>query len=45
VEAVASRLTYLELNVNQELMNRFSAARFIPHTDHTRFPSVPVFHA
>jgi uncharacterized 2Fe-2S/4Fe-4S cluster protein (DUF4445 family) len=45
VEAVAGRLTYLELNVNQELMNRFSAARFIPHTDHTRFPSVPVFHS
>ncbi len=45
VEAIADKLTYLELNVNQALMNRFSAARFIPHTDHTRFPSVPVFHA
>ena len=45
VEAVADKLTYLELNVNQALMNRFSAARFIPHTDHARFPSVPVFHA
>jgi uncharacterized 2Fe-2S/4Fe-4S cluster protein (DUF4445 family) len=45
VEAVADKLTYLELNVNQALMNRFSAARFIPHTDHSRFPSVPVFHA
>jgi uncharacterized 2Fe-2S/4Fe-4S cluster protein (DUF4445 family) len=44
VEAVTERLTYLELNVNQALMNRFSAARFIPHTDHARFPSVPVFH-
>lgn len=44
VEAVVKRLTYLELNVNQALMNRFSAARFIPHTDHARFPSVPVFH-
>lgn len=43
VEAVADKLTYIELNVNQALMNRFSAARFIPHTDHTRFPSVPVF--
>ena len=41
VEAVADRLTYLELNVNQALMNRFSAARFIPHTDAGRFPSVP----
>ncbi|MFH1059241.1 MAG: ASKHA domain-containing protein, partial [Pseudomonadota bacterium] len=45
VEAVTDKLTYLELNVNQALMNRFSAARFIPHTDRTRFPSVPVFHA
>ncbi|MBU2550269.1 MAG: DUF4445 domain-containing protein [Proteobacteria bacterium] len=34
------RLTYLEMNVNQELMNRFSAARFFPHTDRWRFPSV-----
>ncbi len=45
VEEIVERLTYLELNVNQALMNRFSAARFIPHTDHGRFPSVPVFHA
>jgi uncharacterized 2Fe-2S/4Fe-4S cluster protein (DUF4445 family) len=44
VEAVTDRLTYLELNVNQALMNRFSAARFIPHTEAGRFPSVPVFH-
>jgi uncharacterized 2Fe-2S/4Fe-4S cluster protein (DUF4445 family) len=44
VEAVVDRLTYLELNVNQALMNRFSAARFIPHTDPSRFPSVPIFH-
>jgi uncharacterized 2Fe-2S/4Fe-4S cluster protein (DUF4445 family) len=34
------QLTYLEMNVNQDLMNRFSAARFIPHTDRERFPSV-----
>jgi hypothetical protein len=32
------------LNVNQALMNRFSAARFIPHTETSRFPSVPVWH-
>ncbi|MEW6264197.1 MAG: ASKHA domain-containing protein [Thermodesulfobacteriota bacterium] len=34
------RLTYLEMNVNQDLMNRFSAARFLPHTDRRLFPSV-----
>ncbi|ADK85782.1 iron-sulfur cluster binding protein [Desulfarculus baarsii DSM 2075] len=44
VEAVTDKLTYLELNVNQMLMNRFSAARFIPHTDASRFPSVPAYH-
>jgi uncharacterized 2Fe-2S/4Fe-4S cluster protein (DUF4445 family) len=37
------KITYLELNVNQEFMLRFSGSRFIPHTDHTLFSSVPVF--
>jgi uncharacterized 2Fe-2S/4Fe-4S cluster protein (DUF4445 family) len=41
--SVAKKITYLELNVNQEFMIRFSGCRFIPHTDHTLFPSVPVF--
>ena len=40
---IAGKITYIELNVNQAFMNRFSAARFIPHTDRSRFPSVPVF--
>lgn len=44
VDAIVDKLTYLELNVNQMLMNRFSAARFIPHTDTSRFPSVPAYH-
>lgn len=37
------KITYIELNVNQEFMIRFSGARFIPHTDHRLFPSVPYF--
>jgi uncharacterized 2Fe-2S/4Fe-4S cluster protein (DUF4445 family) len=37
---IAGRITYLELNVNQEFMNRFSAAKFYPHTDISRFPGV-----
>ncbi|MBN2126622.1 MAG: DUF4445 domain-containing protein [Deltaproteobacteria bacterium] len=37
---VRDRITYVELNVNQEFMNRFSAAKFIPHTDRSLFPSV-----
>jgi len=39
---IRDRITYLELNVNQELMNRFSAARFLPHTEPSLFPSVRV---
>lgn len=42
-EHIVSSITYLELNVNQEFMIRFSGARFIPHTDPSLFPSVPVF--
>lgn len=40
IDTISNRVTYLELNVNQEFMTRFSAARFLPHTDLTRFPSV-----
>lgn len=40
---IVSRITYVELNVNQEFMLRFSGARFIPHTDPSIFPSVPLF--
>jgi uncharacterized 2Fe-2S/4Fe-4S cluster protein (DUF4445 family) len=40
VDEIRDRITYLELNVNQEFMNRFSAAKFLPHTDAARFPSV-----
>lgn len=42
-EQIVSSITYLELNVNQEFMIRFSGARFIPHTDPSLFPSVPMF--
>ncbi len=42
VDAIRDRITYIELNVNQDFMNRFSAAKFLPHTDAARFPSVPL---
>lgn len=42
--AIRNRVTYLELNVNQEFMLRFSGARFIPHADPGLFPSVPSPH-
>ena len=43
VDQIRDRITYMELNVNQDFMNRFSAAKFLPHTDPTRFPSVNVY--
>ena len=42
IERIRARITYVELNVNQEFMNNFSAAKFIPHTDRSLFPSVKV---
>jgi len=39
VAGIRDRTTYLELNVNSEFMNRFNAARFLPHTDISRFPT------
>jgi uncharacterized 2Fe-2S/4Fe-4S cluster protein (DUF4445 family) len=39
VDAIRDRITYMELNVNQDFMNRFSAAKFLPHTNPERFPS------
>lgn len=38
--AIRETITYIELNVNQEFMNMFSGAKFYPHTDRSRFPSV-----
>jgi uncharacterized 2Fe-2S/4Fe-4S cluster protein (DUF4445 family) len=37
---IRDRVTYIELNVNQEFMSLFSAAKCIPHTDRSLFPSV-----
>jgi uncharacterized 2Fe-2S/4Fe-4S cluster protein (DUF4445 family) len=42
VEAVRKRITYVELNVNVELMNEFRGALFLPHTDLRLFPSVRI---
>ncbi|MFP4225923.1 MAG: ASKHA domain-containing protein [Desulfobacterales bacterium] len=39
-QRIYQNITYLELNVNQEFMNRFSAAKFLPHTEADHFPSV-----
>ncbi|MBU1342946.1 MAG: DUF4445 domain-containing protein [Proteobacteria bacterium] len=37
---IQKSITYIELNVNQEFMNMFSGAKFYPHTDSSRFPSL-----
>ncbi len=42
---IMQKITYIELNVNQEFMMRFSGAKFIPHTDGSLFPSVPIMDA
>ncbi|BBO85518.1 ASKHA domain-containing protein [Desulfosarcina ovata] len=42
IKRIRDGITYMELNVNQDFMNRFSAAKFLPHTDTARFPSVRV---
>jgi uncharacterized 2Fe-2S/4Fe-4S cluster protein (DUF4445 family) len=40
IGGIRNRVTYVELNVNQEFMSLFNGARFIPHTDRALFPSV-----
>ncbi len=40
IHRIRKMITYIELNVNQEFMNNFNAAKFIPHTDRSLFPSV-----
>ena len=42
VTRIRDQITYIELNVNQEFMNLFSAAKFLPHTDRSLFPTVKV---
>ena len=42
IDEIRNRITYMELNVNQDFMNRFSAAKFLPHTDPALFPTVKV---
>lgn len=40
VEYIRSKSAYLQLNVENEFMNRLNAALFIPHTDRELFPSI-----
>ncbi|OAT87034.1 ASKHA domain-containing protein [Desulfotomaculum copahuensis] len=40
VEALAAKVTYLELSVGNEFMDEFVSALFLPHTDINLFPSL-----
>lgn len=42
IDRVCSQITYIELNVNMELMNEFRGATFLPHTNPRLFPSVKI---
>ncbi|MHB1041918.1 MAG: ASKHA domain-containing protein [Eubacteriales bacterium] len=39
-EEIAGRVTYFELNANQEFMNKFVGSKFLPHTNLDYFPTV-----
>jgi len=43
IRMIGKSITYIELNVNQSFMNTFSGAKFYPHTDRSRFPSVTIY--
>jgi len=40
IERIGRTMTYVEMNESREFMARFTAARFLPHTDLDLFPSV-----
>lgn len=40
IKCIMSAITYVEMNESREFMTDFMAARFLPHTDLERFPSV-----
>lgn len=39
-EAIASRMTYIELSVSRGFMDEYMSALFLPHTDASQFPTV-----
>jgi uncharacterized 2Fe-2S/4Fe-4S cluster protein (DUF4445 family) len=40
IEAIARKMTYLELAADNTFTDQFTAALFLPHTDLTQFPSI-----
>lgn len=39
-EAIASKMTYIELSVSRGFMDEYMSAMFLPHTDMSQFPTV-----
>jgi len=40
VNDITKKITYLEMNVRADFMNKLTGALFLPHTDRSRFPNV-----
>lgn len=40
IKEIASRMTYIELSVDNTFNEAFTSALFLPHTDMTRFPTI-----
>jgi uncharacterized 2Fe-2S/4Fe-4S cluster protein (DUF4445 family) len=40
IQAIANRMTYIELSADNTFYDAFMSALFLPHTDMSRFPSV-----
>lgn len=40
IEAIAGRMTYIELSADNSFYEAFTSALFLPHTEASRFPSV-----
>ena len=43
VKSISEKMTYVELNVDPDYMNEYTASLFLPHTDMELFPSVKKF--
>jgi len=40
IHGLAQKISYFELNNNQEFMNKFNSGQFLPHTDIDAYPTV-----
>ena len=40
IKKISSNITYIELNANQQFMNKYTSGLFLPHTNIAAFPTV-----